>query len=221
MAPPYPPPQPAPAGPQQAPPMTPQPNPPVAPPPSSQPVDTAEKVVSDVKKEVPKTITEFERLPHPLMAIVGGGFFAIGVGFLVLIANLLGINVGWYHGIVSQIICSLLNFVADIVFGIGLLYCYVLAKRGNWYRAMWLCFIDAVLLLIFGNLGGQIGALIGLIGAVLIFLDENLRHLGQPGYAPAPMPPSPYGPPAQHPAYGTPPPIQPGGPIPPPSPPTR
>ena len=169
MAPPYPPLQPAPAGPQQAPYAAPQPNPGVAPPPSSQPVEAAEKVVDDVKREVPKNLTEFERLPHSLMAIVGGGFIAIGVGFLVMIVNLIWVNFGWYGGIVSHIICSILAFVADIVFGIGLLYCYVLAKKGNWYRAMWICFIDAIFLLIFGNLGGQIGALIGILGGVLIF----------------------------------------------------
>jgi len=195
MTPPYPPPQPGPA----PPPTGPQP---------AQPSVTAsaEHVVDDVKKEVPKNVSEFERLPLPMMAIVGGGFVAIGLGFLVMLVELVWTPFGFYYyeNLVSRIICTMLRFAADIVLGIGLLYCYVLAKKGNWYRAMWMSFVIGVLLLIFGNGGGALGGIFGLIGGVLIFIDPNLRHLGEPGYVAPTLVATPYPPPA----YGPPPPPQ-------------
>jgi hypothetical protein len=224
MAPPYPPPQQGPY-----PPPAPGPAPQPAPVhPHGQPVESAERVVADVKSEVPKNLTEFERLPYPMMALVAGGFIAIGIGFLSLIVELVWRTsfLTYYGTFMAQVICAVLSFVADLVLGIGLLYCYVTAKRGNWYRAMWLGFVIGILLLIFGNGGGRFGGIVGIIGAILIFIDPNIRHLGDPNFVrpPPPQPVSPqpiyqqpppaYGPPPPQSGYQQPPP--PYGPPPPP-----
>jgi|GEM_PF-6170107 len=216
MAPPYPPPQPGPSPP-------PAPAPQYQPAPAQQhvqPVQSAEKVVADVKSEVPKNLAEFEKLPYPLMALVAGGFFAIGIGFLFFLVDMFWrIPYFYYFGGFLAVIFAVLSFVADIILGIGLLYCYVLAKKGNWYRAMWLGFVIGILLIILGNNGGKFGGVIGIIGAILIFLDPNIRHLGDPN-AVTPPPPQPVPPQPMYqqppPTYGPPPP--PMGPAPPPPP---
>ena len=159
-----------------------------------------------------------------MMAIVAGGFIALGIGFLSFIVELVWSSTyAFYYGtFADHVVCAVLAFFADIVLGIGLLYCFVSAKSGNWYRAMWLGFIISIFLLVFGNGGGKLGGIFGIIGAFLIFLDPNIRHLGDPNFVPPPppqpvppqqvciQPPLPYGPPPPPPTEPAPPPPPPG-----------
>ena len=142
-----------------------------------------------------------------MAVLVIGGFIAIGIGFIEMIWRIVVVaatpEVSYFLvGSLAAgfaIICYLLTFFLAVVFAIGLLYAYVTAKRGNWYKAMWIGAICGFFLLFLG-IGGFFGGLCGLGGAALIYLDPNLRDLGRPGYQyQAPPPPPPQQPPPQAP----------------------
>ena len=164
------------------------PPPGVAPPQGPTAQDTAQQIVSDVRSEVPRDINEIQRLPLPMLAMVVGGFCSIGLGFIFMIIGILWAAAAWgaYSFFLGGgaalglvIVCTVITFLIDLILGIGLLYSYVTAKRGNWDKAMWMAIVVGIILLILGSYGGKIGGIIGLIGGVLIFIDPHLRGTGQ------------------------------------------
>jgi hypothetical protein len=154
----------------------------------------------DVRSEVPRDINEIQRLPLPMLAMVVGGFCSIGLGFIFLIIGIVWATAAWgayahFFGAGAAfgiaLMCTLLTFLVDLILGIGLLYSYVTAKRGDWNKAMWMAIIIGIILIILGSYGGKIGGIIGLIGGVMIFIDPHLRGMGQAPPPPPPPPPAP------------------------------
>lgn len=121
--------------------------------------------IDKVSREVPKSIDELEKLPIYLILFVLGGFCAIGLGILVFLLNIVGMPKKFVLHIVQLLIC--------LIFGFLLLWTYTQVRRAP-KTAYVLGFVFGIILL-FSNWGGVIGGVLGLIGALILFLKtENL-----------------------------------------------
>lgn len=200
---------------QPQPPPQPSPMPPpgqhYGPPPPRQ--GSPEQILGDVKREMPRSVEEVSRLPPYLMLPVIGGFCALLLGFIVMLLDVFYFFSFWFGLPLWPVVQF---FVVNLIFGVGLLYGYVVTKRGDLDTGMLIVLVCSIILL-FGNGGGVLGGILGIIGAILIYLEKDRIVRAQYAYGPGappqpqPMPPPPGGP--------VPPPPPPGGPEPPPPPP--
>ena len=119
--------------------------------------------IGKVSREVPKSIEELEKLPPYLILIVLGGFCAICLGILVFIFDILG-NPGKFLQHIAQLLICL-------IFGFLLLWTYTQVRRAP-KTAYVLGFVFSIILF-FSNLGGVIGGVLGIIGALILFLKTE------------------------------------------------
>jgi hypothetical protein len=119
--------------------------------------------IDQVSKEVPKSLEELEKLPIYLVLFVVGGFGAMGLGILVFLINIVSVPRAFVIHVVQLII--------SVVFGFLLLWTYTQVRRAP-KTAYVLGFVFGIILL-FGNIGSVIGGILGIIGALILFLKTE------------------------------------------------
>jgi hypothetical protein len=148
------------------------------------------------------------------MLPVIGGFCAILLGLLVALVSMFWWAATWFFGPAFFIWPLIQWIIVNLIFGVGLLYGYVVSKHGDLDKGFIIVLICSIILF-FGNWAGQLGGLLGIIGAILIWMEKDNLRRAQQAYAPPPpgAAPPPGGPPAPPP---TGPPAPPPGQQPPP-----
>lgn len=119
--------------------------------------------IDKVSREVPKSLDELEKLPIYLILFVLGGFCAIGLGILAFLLSIIGMPKNFIVHIVQLLIC--------LIFGFLLLWTYTQVRRAP-KMAYVLGFVFGIILL-FSNWGGFIGGVLGILGALILFLKTE------------------------------------------------
>ena len=124
---------------------------------------TTRDTIDKVSREVPRSLDEIERLPAYSALIVVGGLVAIGLGVLVFILNILDLP--------RNFAVHLGQLIVSMVFGFLLLWIYTQIKQNP--QTSYILGIVFSIVLFFGNLGGVIGGVMGLIGSLILLLKTE------------------------------------------------
>ncbi len=116
--------------------------------------------MDEVLEDIPKSLSELERMPIDSLLIVIGAYVALGLGL--------------FHFLTTSFVYSpfafLFQFIIDIVFGVGLLICYVRKERDIVWPILALLF--SLFLIALGGPVGVVAGLIALFGSILSFLGN-------------------------------------------------
>jgi hypothetical protein len=119
--------------------------------------------IDRVSREVPRSLDELENLPAYSALIVVGGICAIGLGVLIFIFNLIDLPRNLAVHIGQLIVC--------LVFGFMLLWVFTQIRKNP--QTSYILGIVFSIILFFGNLGGIIGGILGIIGSLLLLLKTE------------------------------------------------
>ncbi len=116
--------------------------------------------MDDILDEIPKSLSEFERMSMDSLLIVLGAYTALALGFLHFLVS----------GFVYSPIPFLFQFLINVIFGAGLLICFVRKHRDIVWSVLALVF--SLILIILGGPVGVVAGLIALFGSLLAFLGD-------------------------------------------------
>jgi hypothetical protein len=131
------------------------------PPPEKSLEQELKDTVQSVKKEVPASLSEVEKLPFHLLLMLLGAGLSILLGVLFFFFSIFGRHP--FYAIVNLVVC--------LIFGAALLFSFVIAKRSRLLGGIMAGF-SGLVLMAGGGAGGFIGGLAGLAGAALALLKE-------------------------------------------------
>ena len=119
--------------------------------------------IDQVRRELPRSVEDMERLPIYSILFIVGGFCAIGLGFLVFLVSLANPRGNFILNIAQLLVC--------LIFGFMLLWNYTQVKKAP--RTAFVLGLVFGIILWFGGYGGVIGGLLGVIGAIILLIQTE------------------------------------------------